>query len=230
MTSYSDLVAKAKKLSECLKPRQKHAPPAEIISEASDTIEGLIHNLQPYLPPTAAQKTAAKEDPVGQQIKKFIGLDARRKRFFNLAYFSGKFNSLPPDRKLVASETPTAVKSLVDAIILYYYRLGLGSDEANLQNFQIEIENDYNNDPEVRRILRMKELYRSLMILDDRQEIVARLQDQFRKEEDLKEFAKVNNLRIPAQTRGKGVAKKTLHERLAEAIYDQGSIPRIRLS
>jgi hypothetical protein len=228
MTAFTVLCDKAKDLCAGLKPKQRNAVPPEVIAEACRTIDHLRAALLPYLPPSSQEKREAKSHPKGSQITLFTAADRERKRYFNLAYFQNKFRGLPRDkRRLIVSTVPKTVAGLRDALILYWYRAGKQAGQDLLTTFLADLENEYHSLPQVQHYNRLKSLYRELLAVRTPANAVSRLSAEFAEEKDLLAFAKVNKLKIPAQKRGKNAPRSTPHERLAEVIFEKGSLVRL---
>lgn len=227
MTSYRDLALRAKELAGLLKPNLKVSFPPEFLQDAEATISSLIRRLCPYLPPTASEKRAAKSDATSAQIVKFTAGDAKRKRFFNAGYFQGKLKALPRDSAAVVPTLPGTAVAARDALILYYYRSEQAGWGRSLKELQAELEADYGRSPEAIRLARFEGVLRDLLTAREIGAIASRLEAEFPDEDSLKAFAKEMALKIPPQARGKKAEKKSMHERLAQSIYERGGVARI---
>jgi hypothetical protein len=227
--AYTDLADKIKELAKMLSGQSLPPLPEGITRECLDSVTGVISKLRAYLPPTAKEKSEAKNHSLSAQIVNFTTMDAERKRFFNLGYFRQKFQALPADRKTISPTTPTTLPALRDAIILYHYRLGHQHGYQELAALWHEIEDDYKNSPAVRKVAEANELFSDLLGEHELKRIVASLEKAYPAESDLKNFAKMTKLKIPVQSRSKGAPKKTIFERLADQIYMQGGPVRMRL-
>ncbi|MEW6530475.1 MAG: hypothetical protein AB1473_06550 [Thermodesulfobacteriota bacterium] len=229
MTDYTQLAAEAKELATLLKPKQKHEIPSELILEAQQAVQVVIDRLTPLLPPTPRQKKRAKQDPISSQIHRFVASDSARKKFFNVAYFQERFRTLPQDRELIAAQPPTTPAAARDAVILYHYRAGKLDEGRSLSALQTSLERDYLTRPEVRELERKRALFRKLMATADLTVVARRLMHEFPDESSLRDFAKANKLKIPAQKRGKKAVIESAHDRLAKAIHERGAVARLEL-
>ncbi|MEW6114312.1 MAG: hypothetical protein AB1664_19420 [Thermodesulfobacteriota bacterium] len=229
MMDYTQLAAEAKELATLLKPKQKHEIPEELISEAQQGLQVLIDRLTPFLPPTPLQKKRAKQNPISSQIHRFVSSDSARKKFFNLAYFQARFRTLPQDRELIAAQPPATPAAARDAVILYHYRAGKLDEDRSLSALQASLQEDYLSRPEVRELERKRALFRQLMTIVDVTVVADRLMQEFPDESSLRDFAKANKLKIPAQKRGKRAVIESAHERLAKAIHERGAVARLEL-
>jgi hypothetical protein len=229
MTDYTELAAEAKELATLLKPKQKHEIPSELILEARQALQVVIDRLMPFLPPTLHQKKKAKQDPISSQIHRFVSSDSARKKFFNLAYFQERFRTLPQDRKFIAEQPPATPAAARDAVILYHYRAGKLDKGRSLSALQASLQEDYLTRPEVQDLERKRALFRQLMTIQEVTVVADRLMQEFPDESSLRDFAKTNKLRIPAQKRGKKAVIESAHERLAKAIHERGSVARLEL-
>jgi hypothetical protein len=228
MPSFKELSDKIKDLAKLVAAKTVPRIPENVLTECFEKVASVLSKLQIHFPPTLQEKRAAKTHSISAQIISFTTLNPERKRFFDAHYFGKKFQALPEDRRLVSASTPTTGAALRDAIILYYFRQGHASGYKELASFWHEIEVDYKDSPAVKKISRANELLKQLLAKAE-QEICAVLRQQYPTEADLKEFAKLTKLKIPAQSRSRGAGKRSAHERLAEQIYSQGGVVRLRL-
>jgi hypothetical protein len=205
------------------------------IQKAISELQALSRRLKKYYKaPQALAKNdlaTAKAHPVSARIVNFITTDEDRKRFFNLAYFKRKFHRLPADKKAVSVALPrkeTAVGYL-DAILLYHHWKGKSTPEKRLSKFLQEIETDYRKSPAARRVEDTRLVFRKLLSQKTVSQIAAALETAYPSESELKGFAKAANLKIPPARKGKTTPKKTVHQRLAEKIFNDGALVRMEL-
>ncbi len=228
MTEFGILCDKAKSLCGMLKPSQRNALPPEVIAEACQAMDLLRATLVPYLPPSVQEKREAKSHPKGSQIALFTTADRERKKYFNLAYFQNKFRSLPLEqRRLLVSTAPKTIAGFREALILYYYRAGKFAGSDLLTRFLSDLEQEYNALPQVQHYLRLKSLYRELLVVRNPADVASRLTDEFPEEKDLLAFVKANKLKVLAQKRGKNAPRTSAQERLAEVIFKKGALVRL---
>lgn len=217
-------------LARLLKPGARNVVPRDLIIEATAQIRSLIERLQPYFPPSRAEKRRAKDHPVSAQITRLTTSDSQRRKFFNLAYFQDFLEALPEKKGLAAVGVPRTLAAAREAVILYYFRAGRADDRRSLTRLLNKLEDDYNNSEQAKAHNRRRELYRELMRLPTAEDAAARLLEEFPKEKDLEEFARALKLDLPARRgRRKTAAKRTLHQQLAEIIHARGSIARLDL-
>jgi|GEM_PF-1046567 len=228
MTTYKDLCARAGELAKLLKATTKAAIPDELIRETAETIASVTNRVALFLPPTVAQKRAAKSDPTAVQIAKLTSLDAKRKGFFNAAYFQRRFAALPVDRSLVCAKAPATTAAARDALVLYCYRSERARGDFFLSALQTELEADYQASPEAVAESRAQELLREFMAANDLENLTVRLEAEFPAEKDLKTFTKIAGLKVPPQPRG-GKTKKSIYHRVAEEIHQKGAVARMDL-
>jgi hypothetical protein len=229
MPSYKELSVKIKELGKLVTGKTVPRIPDGVLAESLEKVTSVLSRLQVHFPPTPQEKRAAKAHSISAQIINFTTINPERKRFFQADYFRKKFQALPADRQLVAASTPATAPAIRDAIVLYYFRQGHASGYKELASFWHEIEVDYKDSPSVRKTSQANELLKQLLAKEELEAICATLRQQYPTEADLKEFAKLTKLKIPAQSRSRGVLKKSAHERLAEQIYAQGGVVRLRL-
>ena len=229
MAAYDEFMDKSRQLGKLVSGKTRLQIPDQLLGKAVASLDQLLASLQPYCPPSPYQKRQAKEHPISAQIVNFTTQDSERKKIFDLGYFKRKFEGLPADRKIVASSQPKTLPAFRDAVILYYYRQGQQDDFKQLRAFRGEIEADYKNHPQVKRVAEARDILRELLSRKKVKDIASILQGKFPKDADLRDFAKIVKLTIPAQSRAKQAPQKTAHERLAEKIYSQGGIVRMRL-
>ena len=180
--------------------------------------------------PTKADFAIAVKHPVTNQIEIFTTRDKKRKTFFSPAYFESKFNALPQGKEdfLAATGKKTAYRYR-DALILCHWWNSRNDGFKAMATLWQEIENDYKDSPEVRRERAAQDHMEELMGVADVSETARQLAARYPSDDELKEFAKLISLKIPAQPRGKGTPKLTLHERLAREIHSLGSVARLQL-
>ncbi len=229
MLLYEELSTIAQLLARLLKPGARNVIPQDLIIEATTQIRSLVERLRPYFPPTSAEKREAQNNPIATQITRLTTSDSQRKKFFNYNYFKQLLECLPDKKGLVAGGVPRTLSGARDAVILYHYRAGRTGDCGSLGRLLSRLEEDYRNSDQVKEYNRRRELYRAMMRMPAPEDAAERLLQEFPREKDLKEFAKAVMVKIPAQSRRIGAEKKSAHLRLAEAIYQRGSIARLDL-
>ncbi len=230
MAAYQELVQLVKDLNTVFGRKTKPALPEKAVDTALRALMEARKAVEPYLPPTPAQKKAAKDHPIASQIKSLTSSNADRKKFFTAEYFKKRFRQLPSeDRKLITQKEPATVKAYLDALILWHYRKGLTDDFASLKDLREQIKADFENSPEQRAKSEANRIYRELALLEDPAEVARRLEQLFAEEKQLKEFADTLSMKIPAQSRAKKAPKKTSHQRLADAIHAKGSLARLEV-
>lgn len=226
MTSLAELNDKLMELSKLLKAKTPPSIPESLLSEALNELTSLTARLESYCPPNQNEKKTAKAHPISSQILTFTTAK-ERKDVFTLDYFKKKISALPKDRELVISSFPQTLAGLRDAVILYLFRKGKRDGFKELRDFRDTVERDYQSRPAVKKAAEAGELLIDLMRVSDVQRIVEILTEKFPKDAALKKFATQNDLKIPAQPRGKDVIKKTPHERLAQEIHLRGAVARL---
>jgi len=204
--------------------------PAQKLEQLVNEFDRLLVDMKKIGPPSPTKEDSALalKHALGSQIVNFTTFDAKRKRFFCPAYFEGKFSSLPKDRQvyLAATGKKTAFR---EALILYHWWNSRNDGFRGLDEFWGQIQSDYRNSPEVRKVAEAQAIVDELMGLSDVSETAARLLKAFPTDAALKEFAKLVSLKIPAQAKGKGAPRLTAHQRLAKEIHSQGGVSRLEL-
>ncbi len=227
MATYKSLQDKVRDLSKLLarKPQPKGIPQS-VLNAGALAVDKIHKNLKPLFPPPPAEKREAKQHSISAQIVNFTTMPAERKKFFSAEYFKRKFKELPADKKRLGGAAPKTPAAIRDAIIIYYFWISKGAGPKKLKTFLTEIQDDYRNDPEAKRLQDFKDLHQELMGYDDVEKVVAVLTQNFPSSTDVKAFAAGITLRMPVQKRGQTL---TVHERFAKKIHSQGEIARMDL-
>lgn len=233
MSTLNDVIERMKTLTKELKTLPKEPIPAAAVQDALHGLDRLIQEIDRLKrkEPSRKDLTAAKAHKISGQISSFTTLDKVRKAFFTADYYKKKFEALPKNRQAFASfikgSTPSAY---LGVLLMYHYLSSPGNPDAGLQEFYDELRSDYSKSPAVRKVEEERALFRKLLAINDVNAVTRELQSSFPSEKGLKDFAKTINVKIPAQARGKGVPKKTLHQRLADAIHKEGEVVRLKVS
>jgi hypothetical protein len=229
MGSYKKLQDKAKELSKILSAKPSMEIPREDLDEANRLVFDLLKIVNKHRSMSPQEKREAKSNPVASQIIQITSGDATRKRVFSKKYFEKLFRDLPSDKKRVVTSTPKTAAALRDALIYYHYFKSMDDNLNDLKRLRDEFQRKYKNEPEIQKKDQAKEIFRRLMGLHDVNDITEELQKRYEDTNELKEFAKLINMKIPSQSRSKKSIKTTPHERLANAIHKQGGVARMRL-
>ncbi|MFH1112657.1 MAG: hypothetical protein V1792_01935 [Pseudomonadota bacterium] len=233
MSTLNGVIERMKTLNKELKTLPKEPIPAAVIQGALDGLDRLIKEIQRLKgeEPSKKDLAAAKAHKISGQIGSSTTRDKGRKAFFTADYYKSKFEALPENRESFAPFIKGSTASAYLGVLLMYHYLSTpGNPDAGLQAFYEDLCSDYSKSPAVRKVEAARALFRKLMALDDVDAVTTELQVAFPADNSLKEFAKTINVKIPAQLRGKGVPKKTLHQRLADAIHKEGGSVRLKVS
>jgi hypothetical protein len=212
-------------------PKQDLSIPGSEIGRFINEVERTLEGLKRYViaHPTKGDCADAVKHPLGNQIVVFTTRDKKRKAFFSPTYFKSKLNALPCDQEEFLAAAGKKTTAYRDALILAYWWNSRHDDHKAMKVLWREIESDYKNSPEALRESAADGLLQDLMGLEDVSEAAHRLAAQYPSDTELKEFARLVSLKIPAQPRGRGVPKLTPHERLARAIHSLGGVARLQL-
>lgn len=230
MGSYSELTSKVKELSKVLSAKNRPEIPKNELEKANLLFNQISSIVDKYRPPTTKEKQEAKSHPISSQIVTITSDDATRKKIFNKTYFETLYKALPDDKKRFSYGSPKTIANLRDTIICYHYFNSKNDNLRALKELRDQLQSEYAASPEIKKQGQANELFRSLMAMNDVDEVAVELEKQFKSANDLKEFAKLIGMKIPPQSRKKGAPKTTAHERLAKAIHKQGGVARMRLS
>jgi hypothetical protein len=233
MSKLNDVIERMKTLTKELKALPKDPIPDAVVQGAFDGLNELILEIERLRgkEPSRKDLIAAKAHKISGQISSFTTLDKGRKAFFTADYYKRKFEALPRNREafkpFVKGSTPSAY---LGVLLMYHYLFNPGNPDAGLQAFYDDIRSDYSRSPAVRKVEEARALFRKLLATNDVNTVATELQNAFPSDAGLKEFAKTINVKIPAQARGKMAQKKTLHQRLADAIHKEGEVVRLKVS
>jgi hypothetical protein len=233
MMSLKLLSDKLEELRKMLVAEPEVPVPDIILQKNATALDKLISSLRPFFTPSGPTKhhlKAAKDHPLGAQILSFISMNRDRKKFFDLGYFKSKYDMLGSNKEVVASFIKGETASTyAGALLVYYYWTRRPDGGKGLEALWQEIQSDYNNSPAARKQADARSFLKTLFNEKEVENIVASIQSKYPTVSDLKEFAKIASLKIPPAERDRNVPKRTAHERLAEAIHQQGGILRMEL-
>jgi hypothetical protein len=231
MTTLDNIMERVKLLVKEAKTPPKHPIRPEVLQAAMAGIDALIEELRKAGPLGKKELDTAIAHKISKEIAGFVSLDKDRKAFFTTDYFKQKFEKLPTDRMVVSALIKGSKPSAyLNPLLLYHFASNSGNNNMGLQALLDEIRSDYTNSAPVKEKEAARALFRKLLAAKSAETIATQLQDSFPTEEQLKNFSKIINVKIPGQSRGKGAPKKSAHQRLADAIYHEGGVVRMEVS
>ncbi|MFC1835036.1 hypothetical protein ACFL2Q_09905 [Thermodesulfobacteriota bacterium] len=228
MASTEEVTQKAKALGKLFGQKKRIDLDEKTIRTVSAALDKAMEALWNYFPPTSRELRQVRNQRHSVQIMNFMTQDRDRKRVFSVKYLKRKVSKLPNDeRKRIAPAKPTKKDDLLNVLLVFYHRRGEADNVQALKQFKMEVEADYHNDPILVRSRNARDFLSELMTIEEVEDTISSLQKKYPKESDLKEFAKIINMKIPAQSRRKNSPKKSIHQRLAEKIHADGSYTRV---